>query len=80
MEIKETRQEAVARLGYETVDYALPQGFFDAISNILRGMGIENNHPWAHFVWVYDNNSFGEAGPLTEAGKKALKRYNYLWA
>ena len=71
-----TRQEAVEQKGWKTVDYALPQGFFDAISSILKGMNVENSHPWAHFVWVYDNNSFGEAGALTAEGEKALRRYN----
>ena len=80
MEIKETRREAVARLGYKKVDYALPQDFFNPMMSILKGMKVEADNPIAHFVWVYDNNSFGEAGPLTEIGKKALKRYNYLWA
>ena len=73
-----TRQEAVEQKGWKTVDYALPQGFFDAIASILNGMGVENSHPWAHFVWVYDNNSLGEAGALTAEGEKALRRYNYV--
>lgn len=78
--MSETRSEVAMRLGYSSYDLSLPQRFFDSIMQILTLMGAKVTHPWAHFVWVYEDKNgsytFGIPGPLTEVGRKAVEVYN----
>jgi hypothetical protein len=68
-----TKDKICRMLGYKTYDTALPQSFFDDVQDGMRG-----EHPWVHFVWVYEDKNGscgigGVAGPLTSKARNWLE-------
>lgn len=68
-----TKFDVVQSLGIKnTVDYALPQGWVDHMTDFL------GESPVPHFVWVYDGESGGRPLPITPTGEVLLRVANHL--